>query len=56
MSRNHKSKINYLQTLNSISSGSVKYLIRPDYYIQIKETNWYYINVYTTITGYLAVA
>ena len=40
---------------NSNSSGSVKCLIRPDYYIQIK-TNWYYIPVYTTITGYLAVA
>jgi hypothetical protein len=39
---------------NSNSSGSVKYLIRPNYYTQIKE-KWYYINVYTTIKGYLAV-
>jgi hypothetical protein len=36
----------------------VKYLIRPDYYIRIKEgeKNWYNIPVYTIITGYLAVA
>jgi len=52
-SRNEKfPKLNeYKLPSNSISSGSVKYLIRPDYYIQIKETNWYYIHVYTTITG-----
>jgi len=40
---------------NFNSSGSVKYLIRPNYYTQIKEKNWYYINVYTIIKGYLAV-
>jgi len=41
---------------NFNSSGSVKYQIRPNYYTQIKEKNWYYIHVYTTIKGYLAVA
>jgi hypothetical protein len=44
------------QTLNSNSAASVKYLISPNYYIQIKKTNWYYINVYTTIKGYLGGA
>ena len=34
------------QTLNSNSARSVKYLIRPNYYIQVKK-KWYY--VYTTI-------
>jgi hypothetical protein len=43
------------QTLNSDSAVSVKYLISRNYYIQINKT-WYYINVYTTIKGYLAVA
>jgi hypothetical protein len=45
--------LNYYRcNANSNSSGSVKYLIRPDYYIQIKERKtWYYIHVYTTITG-----
>jgi len=42
------------QTLNSNSAVSVNYLISRNYYIQIKK--WYYINVYTTIKGYLAVA
>jgi hypothetical protein len=32
-----------------------KTIISRNYYIQINET-WYYINVYTTIKGYLAVA
>jgi hypothetical protein len=40
---------------NSNSAVRVKYLMSPNYYIQIKK-NWYYINVYTTIKGYLAVA
>ena len=43
------------QTRNSDSAVSVKYLISCNYYIQINKT-WYYINVYTTIKGYLAVA
>ena len=43
------------QTLNSDSAVSVKYSISRNYYIQINKT-WYYINVYTTIKGYLAVA
>ena len=38
MSRNNKSVQIYHQTLDSNSSGSVKYLIRLNYYIQIKET------------------
>ena len=44
MSRNDKSR--QITFSNSNSAGSVKYLIRPKYYIQIKK-NWYY--VYTTI-------
>jgi hypothetical protein len=40
---------------NSDSAVSVQYLISHNYYIQINKT-WYYINVYTTIKGYLAVA
>jgi len=44
MSRNDKSR--QITFWNSNSAGSVKYLIRPKYYIQIKKT-WYY--VYTTI-------
>ena len=44
MSRNDKSR--QITFSNSNSAGSVKYLIRPKYYIQIKKT-WYY--VYTTI-------
>ena len=44
------------QTLNSNSAISVKYLISPNYYIQIKK-NWYFLSVYTTwIKGYLVVA
>jgi len=46
---------NIFSNSNSNSVVSVKYLIRPNYYMQIKKT-WYYINVYTTIKGYLAVA
>jgi len=46
---------NIFSNSNSNSAVSVKYLIRPNYYMQIKKT-WYYINVYTTIKGYLAVA
>jgi hypothetical protein len=41
---------------NSNSTVSVNYLMTPNYYIQIKTTGTIYINVYTTITGYLAVA
>jgi hypothetical protein len=40
---------------HSDSAVSVKYLISHNYYIQINKT-WYYINVYTTIKDYLAVA
>ena len=44
-----------VQTLNYNFAVSVKYLISPNYYPQIKE-NWYYMNVNTTIKGYLTVA
>jgi len=50
MSRNNKSVQITFSNSNSNSTGSVKYLIRPD------KNNWYYINVYTTIKSYLAVA
>ena len=46
---------NTFSNSNSDSAVSVKYLISRNYYIQINKT-WYYINVYTTIKGYLAVA
>ena len=36
----------------SDSAVSVKYLISRNYYIQINKT-WYYLNVYTTIKGYI---
>jgi len=41
-----------VQTLYYNSAVSVKYLISPNYYTQIKKKNWYYIHVYTTIKGY----
>jgi len=56
MSHNNKSVQITFSHSNSKSPGSVKYLIRPNYYIQIKEKKLYYINVYTTIKGYSVVA
>jgi hypothetical protein len=49
--------MNILSTVwnNCLCNTSVKYLISRNYYIQINKT-WYYINVYTAIKGYLAVA
>ena len=46
---------NTFSNSNSNSAVNVKYLISPNYYTRLKK-NWYYINVYTTIKGYLAVA
>jgi hypothetical protein len=56
MSRNNKSIKTTFSNSNSNSSGSVKYLISPNYYIQIKEKKPGTIsNVYATIKGYLVV-
>jgi hypothetical protein len=56
MSSNDKSVQITFSNSNSNSTRSVKYLIRPNYYMSIQIKKWYYINVYTTIKGYLAVA
>ena len=49
MSRNNKSVQITLRRKGQISNQTQ--LLYPD-----KGKNWYYIHVYTTITGYLAVA
>ena len=52
---NNKSVELTFSNTNSYSKGNVKYLIRPDNCIEIKEDRTQYILVYIVIKGHLPV-